>query len=323
MTEPTADKRDRMLKLVQDLLAKAEHPLTGEAEAATYRAKAESIMVKYRIVEAQLNADAPAPLTVPTLRSFPLFPVGSPYRVSYLDMIGEILYHVGAKGALDFKKDESGAWYTTCEMVGYETDLRYAELLYTAARTYFAARMEPRINRLLSDAENVYNLRSAGVERIKIADMMRWGRTGSATAKVTRLYKAECERRGEDPKLTGRSVSVKTYREAFAFQFPQTLSSRLYAARNAAAQDYSAGAIVLAGRSDRVEEEFYRRFPQLRPTPASSNGKAPKGHKWTAADQKRWERLNTTASGAMGAAAGRKAAEAVDIASSAAKRLEE
>jgi hypothetical protein len=245
------DRRDAMMGRIQALLAQADHEGTGELEAATFRQRAEELMAKYRIEESQLNMDATsAPLTVPVSRMVPLYVYGSPFADTYLTLAGEIMYHVGAR-AVTRVKNHDGQLMVMLEAVGYETDLRYLELLYTAARTYFAARMEPKVRPEDSDADNVYRLRSAGVERRRIAIMMGWdttekGTNGAAHGKVTKLYKEACEQRGEDPKLVGRTVSAKTFREAFSTQFPVTLANRLRVARDGV--DSTGGAVVLANR---------------------------------------------------------------------------
>jgi hypothetical protein len=329
MTEQTASaKLDRMMLAIQNLLAQADHPNTSETEAATFRAKAESLMAKFRISETELNESATMPLTVPVFRTMPAYPTSSPYRFAYLDMLSSILWHCGVRAVMRYGYDAtSGQRMASAHMCGYESDLRYAELLYTAARTFFMSRMEPGIQAGLSDQENVYGLRSAGTERIRIAEMMGWGTTGSATAKVTRLYKAECEKRGEDPKLTGRSVSVKSYRAAFAKSFPTELNYRLYQSRDAAARDYSGGLPVLANRAEKVNEAFYQRHPDQRPSHAPAAPIDPKQAKKNLraalAEMARERKLMESTSGRLGERAGTSAAQMVDLGGNdAAKRID-
>lgn len=251
-----------MMTKVRALLDKAE-ATDFPAEAATYRAKAEELMVKYRIEEEQLIAKdetAILPINVDIRLSG-----RSPYINQYAQMFTYIARHTGIKVRYQWHYDTEGNAYVMAEGVGYESDAKYAELLFTQARLVFAERLEPRIKPDLDDQTNVYRLRSAGIERVRIADMM-WGNTDKVfLARVGRLYKAECAARGEEAHLSGRGVTGAAYREQYSEQFVYTLATRLRQASDAAGR--AGGGLVLASRKDRIDEAFYTRFPDLRPKP--------------------------------------------------------
>jgi hypothetical protein len=178
--------------------------------------------------------------------------------------------------------------------------------------------MEPKWDTTLSDEENVYRMRSAGMERIRIASVMGFGTTTSATSKVTRLYKKACEARGEAATLTGKGNSVKDFRIVYSDEFTDTFWYRLYEARNAVDAEIQEGGLVLHGRKDRVDEALYAKYPSMRPTPEGraigENAKAKKvrQYKETAADRRRREKRYTVA-GQAGAHAGKAAANEVTI----------
>jgi hypothetical protein len=331
------NKIDRMMEKVRALLEQADRPTTGAEEAATYRAKAEGLMREFRIEESSLIDNDGKSLITPVARFIRICLYDSPYRETYKTVASYLLHHVGAEAVIKYRRDnpeesttrDIGPLAMWFDVVGFESDVRYFEILLTSALTYFAGRMEPAVNPALPDAVNVYNLRTAGIERINIARMMGWGTTGSATAKVTRLYKAECERRGEDAKLTGRGNSVAVYREAFATAFPNELWGRLWNARQAS--DGGSGALVLANREQQVKEAFYERYPHLRPSEGSdlvplTEKERKELDKMVARAAKERERkmarLNST-SGRLGTAAGEDAARQVDILSSRSNRLED
>lgn len=247
-----------ILTKVRALLDKAEAS-EFPAEQATYRAKAEELMVKYRIEEEELIAkDQTAVLPVP----FDLRLCGKgPYVQHYVNIFGNIARHTGIQVTYQWG-GATGEYEVYARGVGYEADIRYAELLFTEARLVFSERLEPRFKAELSDQENVYRLRSAGIERVRIADIM-WGNTDKVfLARVGRMYKAECLARGEQPALSGRGVTGAAYREQYSEQFVWTLGNRLVMARQAAG---AGGGLVLAGRKERINEAFYARFPHLRP----------------------------------------------------------
>ena len=309
-------KLDDMMRKITALLARADHPNTPEPEADSARAMAEKLMLKYRIEESHLaeqggrEADAFRPVN----RDVPVCPYASEFMNTYNLIIGIVLHHCGVKATGKLERDENGELQYTVNMVGFESDLRYAEALYQQARIVFAERMEPKPKPGMSDEDNVYRMRNAGMERIRIARLMGWGDTGSATARVTNAYKRACKSRGEDPTLTGRSMSVKAFRESYMEGFTNELMMHLREARLMAQQDVHGGALVLANRAEMVDEEFYRLNPHLRPSdkPSKSKGRRPRPARWTAADEARWRRMNSGA-GAAGQAAGKRAAGEVNV----------
>jgi len=92
-----------------------------------------------------------------------------------------------------------------------------------------------------------------------------------AHGKVAKLYKEECVRRGESASLNGRSVNAKTYREIYGREFVGEVQRRLRRARDGAGS--SAGTVVPLSRPERVDEAFYARFPELRPSKTVAEAK--------------------------------------------------
>lgn len=253
-----ADKTAILTK-VRAMLDKAEST-EFPAEAEAYRAKAEELMVKYRIEEEETIArDEFAILPVP----FDIKLSGpSQYVQHYVNIFGNIARHTGVHVTYEWAWTEEGR-YAYARGVGYQSDIDYTDMLFTQARMVFGERLEPKINPELSDQVNAYRLRSSGMERIRIAEIM-WGNTDKVfLGRVGRLYKAECAQRGETPALSGRGVTGAAYREQYADQFVWTFYTRLRQARDAAGQ--AGGGLVLAGRQERINEAFYARFPHLRP----------------------------------------------------------
>jgi len=253
-----------VLDKVRKLLNLADDERTPANEAASARARAESIIQKYRIEEQDLINSRPDLGLKPISVQIDLIPVSTQYRNTYYYLIHWISEHCGVRvGGLTQKFSEIPQMWTV-ELVGYHSDIQYAELLYASARAVFSSRMEPAVDRSLSDEDNVYRLRSAGIERARIAELL-WGIRDSkpANIKVTKLYKRACEARGENPDVSGRRISAKTFRREYSDQFVATLYYRLRQARDAT--DTDAGALVLASRKDQVDEAYYQRYPYLRP----------------------------------------------------------
>ncbi len=258
----TDTKMGAKVRALLDTADSYENEGNSEA-AATYRTKAEELMVKYRIEQEETIATDPAAVK-PIQVDLDLAGMGSKYKNHYHTMWYWIAKHCGVESWCEYKYDEAG-YKLVAHVVGYDEDTRYAEMLFTSARLVFTEKLEPRIDPAKSDQVNVYRLRSAGIERIRIAEMM-WSNTDKVSlARVGRLYKAECEERGEEAMLSGRGVTGKAYRDQYADAFVSTLHTRLWQARQAAG---GGGGLVLHGRADRVKEAFYAFYPNQRPKPA-------------------------------------------------------
>lgn len=324
-----ADKKklDDIIRKVRGLLARADHPNTPEGEADLCRAKAEQFMADYRIEESHLIEEGGAlSAVVPVARTVPVCPIDNEFRQVYNDLAVSCGYHVGARMVTSHDWDEVGTLYKVLILVGYDSDLRYAEALYQSARVVFADRMEPKPQSGLSDDDNVYRMRSAGMERIRVAKLMGWGEPGTGkggAARVTSAYKRACRARGEDPVLTGKGVDVKAFREAYATAFITEFYSRLMRARDSV--DTGGAELVLANRKDKVDEVFYNLYPQFRPDKVATtdNKPAPKPRpmRWTKADERRAMRMSGAA-GQAGRAAGKRAASEVNINQGGTGRLE-
>lgn len=309
---------------IQALLAHADDEANSEATRATYRAKAEELMIKYRIEEEEALATdeaASTPILVDIRVTTNAHGLSSYYMLTFT----AIARHCGVR----FKTMWDGGY--VARVVGYTGDVRYCEFLWTAALLMFSTRINPRWDDTLPVDENVWRMRHAGIKRKAVADAAGWdGNKASDRSKVQRIYVRECDRRGEPVRAAGLGYQSDTYREAYADTFYTTLNNRLREARDAA--DTVRGGLVLHGRKERIDEAFYGYFPEMRPTdptpaPAGPSGPCPKcaraksghcrGHKpWlpTKSDMRRWDRQENSASARAGKASGRVAAEGVVIA---------
>lgn len=260
---------DSMMAKVRALLDKAESTEFA-AEADAYRTKAEELMAKYRIeiedllagktLAEGIAAPSPIPFDTQVCRN-------GQFSGHYAHMWGQVVTHVGVRSHTRWVYS-GGEPIWTAEGVGFDADVQYAELLYTAARMAFSERLEPKVDAKLSDQENVYRLRSAGIERVRIADIM-WGNTDKVfLGRVGRMYKAECALRNETPALSGRGVTGAAYREAYANEFIFEFARRLQAARS------GGSGVALGNRETVLSEAFYQRFPHLRPKAAVEGGEA-------------------------------------------------
>jgi hypothetical protein len=321
-------------KLIGDLLRNANDESLPDEARQQYRDKAEVWMKAYQIEEEEAIAEDPTS-ALPITKTILIRAADG--AVSHITNHAEMIFkHIADHCGVRYLIQRTADWAVEGTVVGYAGDVRYFEFLWTAAYLMFATRIDPVWQADRSEAENIFFLRQAGIERRHIADMA-WGNGNEASArsKVQRIYIRECARRGETPLATGLGFTASSYRQAYSDAFISTLRRRLRLARDAA--NSVQGGVVLHGRSDRVDEAFYERFPNLRPSnlpvvsepwvdPTTTCPKCAKakttcrGHsymrptKWTQADERREQTRRYGASARAGRGAGEMAAEGVNLA---------
>jgi hypothetical protein len=276
---------DKIIRQIALLLARADHPNTPVPEAELCRERADIMMAKHRISEASLSTDERARQGIRPMDSIWIVCPWSSmdeFRQSYYAMAFWIVSHIGAQAHFEVRRmvdpeTNVQGHFLVAHVFGFESDLRYGAILLQAARAGFGRSLEPKVDPTLSDEANVYALRSAGVERIRIARLMGWGETGSATSKVTRLFKKACADNGEDAAiLLGRGNNVKTFRKSYADSFSSEIRMRLLRMRQASAVEDRA--MVLVSRTQEVNNMFWSTYPQYKPVPESSRiGEGAKG----------------------------------------------
>lgn len=322
----STEKLEALAKRIRALLAKAD-ATDFPKEAATYRAKAEELMRRYDIEEEELIAED-ATAALPIIRTIT---ISNRNASEFAHQHWSLWYwtgdHCGVMSDASFIR--GGDLVVT--VVGYEMDIRYAENLYQSAWLMMGARLEPKVDPKQGEMENVYRLRSAGIARNRVAQLL-WdsdlGKAGHADhAKVGRLYAMACAERGEDPAVAGRGMNKAVYREAYADNFVSRYRARLKEARDAV--DSLGNLPILYGRIERVKEAYWERFPEQHPDRVAEHRKeaekrrkeleeaSPKKkareRRWTQKDQRDYERRHFSAAAFAGSSAGRAAADTVRI----------
>lgn len=331
----SAEKLEKIASQVRRMLAEADALEAGDTsiyategasdEAATaarianLRAMAEKFTRQYRIEEEQLIAEDSFSI-VPIVRDIKISTYISDFYQNHWALWAYSCAHVGA-----MTDDRWAGADLVARVVGYASDIRLAEGLYQTAWMTMVAQLEPKVDPRLSDPENVYRLRNAGFERNRIAKLL-WdapeGKAGHAAhAKVGKLYAMACAERGEEPLVAGKGINKMVYRERYAESFVHRYAARLRAARDAV--DSQQGAVALHGREQRVKEAFWAEFPERHPDAQKAarerweaeqaNLPAPKERKLTKEDRRRYERNYRSAAASAGSAAGRAAADKIEI----------
>jgi hypothetical protein len=171
-----------VLSKVRGLVNRAEHPDTSPDEAAACRAKADEMMLKYAIKEAQLRESQPqADRQKPGKIMIELCDAGIPYEQFFTLLVSVICEHtrtiplfMGAqmdRSALAAWRRYYGDLKVQAEVYGFESDLKYFEILYTTLLLHMSNGIDPKPDSSLTDDENVYNLHNSGFNWGEIAQM--------------------------------------------------------------------------------------------------------------------------------------------------------
>lgn len=258
---------DDMLRKVQALLRQADHPNTDATEAQVFRNKAEALMMRYRIDEAMV-AQKPDSGIAPRWGQFTVSAYRSPYRYYYQSIANAVMSHCDVRGVVDShqvgERYDYDLMILRCDFVGFESDLRLVEVLYTDCMLAFQSRLEPGVDRSLDDQTNAYRLRRAGMEWNRITQAL-WGEDDHKhVVRARRAFLRESDVRGEDPSdYLGMGNNMKVFRESYANGFVSELGYRLYSMR--ASRGAESHGLVLAGRKEAIDAAFYKRYPRYAP----------------------------------------------------------
>jgi Protein of unknown function (DUF2786) len=286
-----------VLEKVRKLIAKAEDAATGPEEAQVLREGADRLMLKYAIDEAELEATRPAAArTKPEIITIEL---GSALTGSCAYLASTLARYCRCK-IRNYTSYDYQARSWASKVYGYESDLRYFELLYTTLRLHMLGALRPGIDSTLSLDENCYRMHNAGYNWLEIAKMYGWrkddwqaGDTGEmwvnehsgeryGNHKVGSSFKRACIRacraRGEEHVRIAAGGSA-TYRASAAEGYTAMIWSRL---RKLETGREAAGT-ALALRMDDLDELYRTENPDLfqeaKPTPEAPA----KGRRRTAA----------------------------------------
>lgn len=174
---------DNILSKVRGLVAKAEHPDTPEAEAELCRRKADEMMLKYAIDQATLRDSQPVDERAkPAKMEVIIIEAGSPYERRFVELINVIALHCRCQmivRGVDQDTEVILAWQryykkpmqVTGVIYGFESDLKYFEILYTTLLLHLSNGVDPRFDTSKSDRLNSYDLHNAGFNWGHIAQM--------------------------------------------------------------------------------------------------------------------------------------------------------
>ena len=204
-----------VLGKVRALIERAEHPDTPEHEAKACRERADKLMQKYAIDEWQTKAKAPKSFKPDRVR-INLGQPDSEFLSETATLCNEVASFCNCTSI--WMKGSGVKWgdYTREEyswVYGYESDLRYFELLFTTLYLHMSGAIFPKPDLTKSIGENAYELRNAGLNWIEIAKAYGWREVPRWDGEPKNVYVNDNV--PGVPKRVGWSQAVGQYERAY------------------------------------------------------------------------------------------------------------
>lgn len=282
---------NKVLELVRNLIARAEHVNTPAPEAELCYKQANKLMTKHAIDEAMLEAtmsvaDRHRPDKIE-------IPVGYASAGEFFSKMRSLLYQIAETNrckAVPAERD-----YSIVEIYGFAEDTRWTEMLFTTMLMDFLGKVNPKWDRSLPIEQNIYNFKVAGYKWAKIDEISmqngnesmqrmkmekRWTgyniETGIASYeealagtgfynKMHSIYTKYAKSIGDDQLV--KTTSFDQYREQFTLAFTERMTIRLMEMRGENEEEVKAAGAELAliDRSHLIDEAIWDNHPDMHP----------------------------------------------------------
>jgi len=287
-------KQAKILEKVRALLAKADST-KFEAEADTFRAKADELMTRYAIESWQVGMAEEGSLGSrdADLREYPIgwFTSRNPayeglwalfsYTTAHCRV--QIVYEKSGYAEIDGKRQR------TIPLVGMPADLEYFDMLFTSLMLQLSKKIDPRPSPERSYEENLAALKDAGMNWDEISSRMirlapdqvmaaghikEPGETESYQGRekvrdrMLRHYRRWCRKTGHEQTYHNWQTFRRSFAEGFAWEVSDRLTDQLRQQEATfSREDGNSDSMALAIRDIRavVREAVYNYYPELRP----------------------------------------------------------
>lgn len=199
----------KTLDLVRKLVAKAEST-DSPHEAEALQAQADKLMEKYAIEEWQLAQSAPKSFK-PTRIKVDIGKGNSEFLADTATLCNVVANFCNCSSVWM----EGSGWGEReeyCYVYGYESDLRYFELLFTTLYLHMVGAIFPAPDLTKSIGENAYDMRNAGLNWIEIAKAYGWREVPRWDGEPKNVYVNDND---QDLKRVGWSQAVGQYERAY------------------------------------------------------------------------------------------------------------
>ena len=307
---------DRVLSKVRGLVAKAESLSasaekadTSEADATAWRNEADAcrqmadaLMLKHAIEE--IGQQQARPLTDQVKPIIITIELGQDSDITgYINwLVIQLAQHCRCRVRQYTKWTHDNGWQS--KIYGYESDVRYFELLYTTIRLHMLGVLLPRVQTQESLEDNAYRLHNSGYNWLQIAEMYGWKKyhwtfaqkayegtippndmktpywhkdhgwqpATQVGSRIKRAYHRACAERGE-PVQKIAANGTATYRKSAADGYVITIGRRLGEIQ----KGRTAGSeLILRSAADMIDKLFRDDNPDLFKAPEPVDPKAKK-----------------------------------------------
>lgn len=177
-----------VLRKVRALIERAEHPDTPPAEAASARAMADNLMEKYAVEEWEALKSGGATGLKPDKIKIDIGEADDPFLSKMAMLVHVVATHCRCTAIWMEGSGYKGYCKEYCWVYGYQSDLRYFELLYTTLHLHMAGALLPSPDPALTMGENAYNFRQAGLNWIEIAVAWGWYEVPRLDGEARNIY---------------------------------------------------------------------------------------------------------------------------------------
>lgn len=262
---------DKILDRIRAFLAKANDENNHEAERELARVQANKLMARHAIDQALLDMTrAESERRRVINEQFKLY---DDENLEYIDRLLTVMQMLCGANRV---KMAAYPGLKSVHLVGVQEDVDWVKMLWLQILLEFVSRIRPTWDRSKPVVDNIYNFKNAGYKWKDIWDEgyrqlgeMPDGQQFFKANKCAYMisgYKRLCRERGTNPVATQR---FEAYRHSFAEAFRATVCARIEALNSAteeASGEIVGSAVALRDVQSRVDEEFYRLFPYMRPT---------------------------------------------------------
>lgn len=253
---------ESILSRINKLMALAmnEGATADERDLALQRA--EALRRKHTVEEWELRQSGQKPTDDIKIEEFD---VSLPLR--YAEHINSLLNAVLHHCNIKYKWKN---YYKTAEMVGYSSDVEFAKKLWFVVYAELAANLFPQWREDRPFEHNVYAFVKGGYKWRMIADAanaagveVKWPDNG----RLKRAYHNWCKHLQEEP--TAHTQRHEAFRNSYVQSYQSTVSRRLRdmarQSKDETSSDRDKFALAVVDSKERVQQEFYRLFPQYDP----------------------------------------------------------
>ena len=258
-------------KKIQDriasLLRRAEHPNTTPEEAQACQEKAEALVQKYRLEEAELH------LTEEQKRVFDKKVYGYSTFDGWTYEFGTLVLTIADHTNCLYSYSGSDGGYV---LLGYPHDVFYADVLIQRAIQAYNELVYPRWNETYSLEKNIYRTKMSGRTWEEVFGHLPLSVCKELQEKykwpldfLERSFRKYEKEMGLEPATFTRRHEA--YRETLRKSFRTRLGDRLYGLKKKSEEDQDLSserdrlAVAIVQDEDALKQEFYRLFPQHSP----------------------------------------------------------